>query len=31
MTWVRFLELLKRFPLPAPTIVHSIFRSAAHA
>jgi RNA-directed DNA polymerase len=28
MTWERFHRLLKRFPLPPPRIVHSIYRAA---
>ena len=29
MTWERFSRLLKRFPLPAPRIVHSVYYRAA--
>jgi group II intron reverse transcriptase/maturase len=28
MTWERFHRLLKRFPLPGPRIVHSVYRAA---
>jgi RNA-directed DNA polymerase len=27
MPWSRFMRVLKRFPLPAPKVVHSIYRS----
>ena len=29
--WPKFAELLKRFPLPPPVIVHSVYRHAANA
>ena len=29
MDWSRFLRLLKRYPLPPPRVVHSIYRHAA--
>jgi group II intron reverse transcriptase/maturase len=31
LSWERFWALLKRFPLPRARVVHSIYRSAAHA
>ena len=29
MDWERFNRLLKRYPLPGPRVVHSIYRHAA--
>jgi group II intron reverse transcriptase/maturase len=31
LTWERFWGLVRRFPLPRPRAVHSLFRRAAHA
>ncbi len=31
MPWERFNRLLRRYPLPAPRVVHSIYRCAANA
>lgn len=31
LSWERFAALLKRFPLPRARVVHSIYRTAAHA
>ncbi len=28
MTWARFCALLKRYPLPPPRVVHSVYRAA---
>jgi len=30
MTWARYLQLLERYPLPPPRVVHSIYRHAAN-
>jgi RNA-directed DNA polymerase len=30
LTWDQFKEVLERFPLPTPVLVHSVFRFAAN-
>lgn len=30
MNWERFAELLRRYPLPPPVVVHSIYRQSAN-
>ena len=29
MNWLRFHRLLERYPLPAPVVVHTVYRRAA--